>query len=148
MPVARRLADRISRAMEKDSRQFRQYQSPTSVAAETTLYYKQLRQVNGQHAPIISNIPGLDELLAIKANLEKLLPLADNRLRQFRKDAQFIEKWRKGREVSDKRKERLPDSDKKSGSKKDDTSKPNDKTHVKEESIGILNSSYGTNSRK
>ncbi|KAG2188326.1 hypothetical protein INT44_001079 [Umbelopsis vinacea] len=124
--------------MEKDSRQFRQYQSPTAVEAETTLYYKQLRQVNGQHAPVISNIPGLDELLAIKANLEKLLPLADNRLRHFRKDAQFIEKWRKGREVSDKRKERLPDSDKKSGSKKDDTSKSNDRTHVKEESIDHL----------
>ncbi|KAH8556646.1 histone acetyltransferases subunit 3-domain-containing protein [Umbelopsis sp. PMI_123] len=124
--------------MEKDSRQFRQYQSPTSVEAETTLYYKQLRQVNGQHGPVISNIPGLDELLAIKANIEKLLPLAENRLRQFRKDAQFIEKWRKGREVSDKRKERLPDSDMKSGSKKDDTPKSNDRAHVKEESIDQL----------
>lgn len=123
--------------MEKDSRQFRQYQSPTSVAPETAIYYKHARPISGSHTPVISSIPGLDELLAIQANIEKLLPLADNRLRQFRKDAQFIEKWRKGREVSDKRKERLPDPDKKSGSKKEDTPKSSDRPHVNEEAIGM-----------
>lgn len=128
---------RTSRAMEKDSRQFRQYQSPTSVAPETVIYYKPVRPPNGPTTPVISSIPGLDELLAIKANLEKLLPHAENRARSFRKDALFIEKWRKGRDVSDKERGRLPDPDKKSGSKKEDTTpKANDRAHVKEETIG------------
>jgi hypothetical protein len=127
-----------SRAMEKDSRQFRQYQSPTLVSQETASYYKNARNVSGQQSPSPSSIPGLDELLAIKANLEKLLPHAGIRHRQFRKDAQFIDKWRKNREVSDKRKDRVPDPDKKSGSKNEDSTKTNDRFNVKEEATGQL----------
>jgi hypothetical protein len=123
--------------MEKDSRQFLKYQSPISVAPETANHYKHARQTSGQHTPKLSSIPGHDELISIKENLEKLLPPTVNRHRQFRKDAQFIEKWRNGREVSDKREERLPDPDKKSGSKKEDAQNHADTGNsIKEESIG------------
>ncbi|KAM3589371.1 Transcriptional regulator [Umbelopsis sp. WA50703] len=123
--------------MEKDSRQFLKYQSPISVAPETANHYKHARQTSGQHTPKLSSIPGHDELISIKENLEKLLPPTVNRHRQFRKDAQFIEKWRNGREVSDKREERLPDPDKKSGSKKEDALNHADTGNsIKEESIG------------
>lgn len=124
--------------MEKDSRQFLQYQSPTPVAPETVNYYKHARQTSGQNTPKLSSIPGLDELISIKENLEELLPPTESRQRQFRKDAQFVEKWRKGREVSDKRKERLPDPDIKSGSKKKETRKHSDTDNIKEESLGWL----------
>ncbi|KAG2186222.1 hypothetical protein INT43_002660 [Umbelopsis isabellina] len=121
--------------MEKDSRQFLQYQSPTPVAPEIVNHYKHARQTSGQHTPKLSSIPGLVELISIKENLEKLLPPTESRQRQFRKDAQFVEKWRKGREVSDKRKERLPDPDIKSGSKNEETQKHSDTDNIKEESI-------------
>ncbi|KAI8376236.1 histone acetyltransferases subunit 3-domain-containing protein [Radiomyces spectabilis] len=80
----------------------RQYSSPTPVSASTAALYRQFKSSASSHvASQIGNIPESQELLSIKADLERLLPHSEARLRHLKKELNHLEKNVKIREAND-----------------------------------------------
>jgi hypothetical protein len=85
----------------------RQYDLPTPLSNKTTSLVKQYKAISANHIAqnngntiqqLQDAIPNADDLINIKADLEALLPITENRVKSFKKDLYTLEKLAQNRE--------------------------------------------------